>query len=312
MKAIRIIDGKPSLVEVPKPSGDGVMVQVASSSICGSDLHLISLGWVEGQILGHEFAGYTPDGTAVAVEPLLGCNHCDFCDEGRYALCLNGTSYLGIDQQGGMAEYVEVPEHLLCELPSGLPIESACLTEPMAVAVNGLERARVRPSDRILIIGAGAIGLATAAVLHARKMPFDISARHPFQQSIAESLGGDNSPTEGYDVVIDAVGNSDSIADAIERVRPRGRIGMVGSFWRPAELNIGFCAKEVEMIAAAGYKCRRPERTFEEAAGILLANPGIADALITHRFPLDGAAEAFETAADRASGAIKVRFEINC
>ena len=112
------------------------MVQVASSSICGSDLHLISLGWVEGQILGHEFAGYTPDGTAVAVEPLLGCNHCDFCDEGRYALCLNGTSYLGIDQQGGMAEYVEVPEHLLCELPSGLPIESACLTEPMAVAVN--------------------------------------------------------------------------------------------------------------------------------------------------------------------------------
>ena len=222
MKAIRIVDGQPTLVETAKPDGDGVRVKVASSSICGSDLHLIGLGWVEGQILGHEFAGYTPDGTAVAVEPMLGCNHCACCDEGRYALCLNGTSYLGIDRQGGMAEYVEVPEHLLCELPSGLPIEDACLTEPLAVAVNGLDRVGVQAADRVLIIGAGAIGLATAAVMHARGMTFDISARHPAQQAVAEALGGDTSPSDGYDVVIDAVGSSEGSRWSLRSARASG------------------------------------------------------------------------------------------
>ena len=73
MKAIRISAGKPELIDTAKPAGSDVLVRVASSSICGSDLHLINLGWAEGTIMGHEFAGYTPDGTAVAVEPVVGC-----------------------------------------------------------------------------------------------------------------------------------------------------------------------------------------------------------------------------------------------
>jgi threonine dehydrogenase-like Zn-dependent dehydrogenase len=78
MKAIRISAGKPELIDTAKPAGNDVLVRVASSSICGSDLHLINLGWVEGRIMGHEFAGYAPDGKAVAVEPVVGCNHCDY------------------------------------------------------------------------------------------------------------------------------------------------------------------------------------------------------------------------------------------
>ena len=310
MKAIRISAGKPELIDTAKPKGNDVLVRVASSSICGSDLHLINLGWAEGSIMGHEFAGYTPDGTAVAVEPVVGCHHCDYCDEGRYPLCLHGATYLGIDHPGGMAEYVAVPEHLVYALPSGLDISSACLVEPLAVAVHGLNQARVTPSDRVLILGAGAIGLATAAVLQARGMTFDIKARHQAQQAAARALGGNTDTVDGYDVVIDAVGNSSSVAEAIAHVKPRGRIGMVGSFWQPVEVDISFCAKEIEMISAAGYKCVSPGRTFEEAAKLLHANPHIADTLISHRFPLDGAVDAFNTAADRASGAIKVCFDI--
>ena len=310
MKAIQISAGKPELIDMAKPGNDDVLVRVAASSICGSDLHLINLGWAEGTVMGHEFAGYTPDGKAVAVEPVVACNQCDYCDEGRYPLCINGATYLGINHQGGMAEYVSVPAHLVYELPSGLDISSACLVEPLAVAIHGLSQARVTPSDRLLILGAGAIGLATAAVLQARGMAFDIKARHPGQQKVATELGGAIDISDGYDVVIDAVGNSQSVAEAVAHVRPRGRIGMVGSFWQPVEVDIGFCAKEIHMVAAAGYKCASPGRTFEEAASLLHANPHIADRLISHRFPLDGAVEAFETAADRASGAIKVCFDI--
>jgi threonine dehydrogenase-like Zn-dependent dehydrogenase len=74
---------------------------------------------------------------------------------------------------------------------------------------------------------------------------------------------------------------------------------------------MSFCAKEQEMIASFTYKCRRPGRTFEEAVSALAADPSIADTLVTHRFPLEGADEAFATAADRSSGAIKVVFDVN-
>ena len=293
-----------------RPSGDGVLVKVASVSICGSDLHMIQRGWAEGAVLGHEFAGTTPDGKAVAVEPVFGCGGCSLCDEGYNALCAQST-FIGSAVAGGMAEYVEVPESTLVPLPNGLPLGVASLVEPMAVAFHGLNQARVAASDRVLVVGAGAIGLAVAAALKSRGISCDIVARYPAQRAVAAALGANPQPGEGYDVAIDAVGNTSSVADCVQRVKPRGRIGMVGCFWDPTEVPMTFCAKEQEMIASFTYKCRRPGRTFEEAVSALAADPSIADTLVTHRFPLEGADEAFATAADRSSGAIKVVFDIN-
>ena len=196
-------------------------------------------------------------------------------------------------------------------LPNGLPLGVASLVEPMAVAFHGLNQARVAASDRVLVVGAGAIGLAVAAALKSRGISCDIVARYPAQRAVAAALGANPEPGEGYDVAIDAVGNSSSVADCVQRVKPRGRIGMVGCFWDPTEVPMTFCAKEQEMIASFTYKCRRPGRTFEEAVSALAADPSIADTLVTHRFPLEGADEAFATAADRSSGAIKVVFDIN-
>jgi 2-desacetyl-2-hydroxyethyl bacteriochlorophyllide A dehydrogenase len=309
MKAIKIEGGKPATVETAVPSGDMVRVKVASASICGSDLHMMAKGWLDGTIPGHEVSGYTDDGTAVALEPVWGCGDCGFCGEGFYAQCDHGFKLLGLNGPGGMAEYVAVPEENLVVLPTGLDINSAALVEPVAVALHGLAQARVGEKDKVLILGAGAIGLATAACLNARGMTYDITARHPHQEVAAHSLGGNVGATDGYDVVIDAVGTSESLAEAVNRLKPRARLGMVGSFWDPVELPGGLCMKEIELIPAMAYKCRRPERTFEQAVALLAENPGIGDTLITHRYPLDGAVEAFATAADRASGAIKVCFE---
>lgn len=309
MKAVRVTDGKPVLVDIDRPNGDGVLVKVASASICGSDIHMIEQGWVEGAVLGHEFAGTTPDGTAVAVEPFFGCGGCSLCDEGYNALCAQST-FIGGTLAGGMAEYVEVPESTLVPLPTGLDPRIASLVEPLAVGFHGLNQARVATSDKVLVVGAGAIGLAVVAALKSRGIACDIVARYPAQQAVAETLGANPEPGEGYDVAIDAVGNSSSVSDCVERVKPRGRISMVGCFWTPTEVPMSFCTKEQEMIASFTYKCRRPGRTFEEAVSALAANPGIADTLVTHRYPLEAASEAFETASDRASGAIKVVFDV--
>ena len=251
MKAIQVIDGQPQLVDVAEPTGDGVKIKVVASSICGSDLHMMESGFVEGRILGHEFAGTTPDGTAVAVEPLSSCGACPPCQQGYRNHCHVEAVISGVFIDGGMAEYIVMPAESLVPLPTGLAVEQASLVEPLAVAVHGLDRSRVRDNDKVLIIGAGPIGLAAAVALHARDMAFDIAARHPHQQAVAETFGAGLNVTDGYDVVLDAVGSSASLLDAIRRCKPMGRVGMLGSFWRPTEIPFDFCSQEVELIASA-------------------------------------------------------------
>lgn len=311
MKAIKVIDRKPELVEVPEPRGEGVRVKVVSSSICGSDIHMMGLGAFGDHVIGHEFAGITPDGRAVAIEPIGGCGQCGFCDEGHLVHCEAGFSLLGVFQDGGMAEYVNVPATSLVQLPSGLDVRTASLVEPLAVAVHGLNRARVREGDRVLVIGAGPIGLAVGAVLRARAMHYDIMARHEHQKIAAEALGAGLTPNGQYDVVMDAVGNSVSLQQSLQWIKPLGRIGLVGVFWDAVGLDVQFGAKEPELIPSSGYHCKSPTRSFDEAARVLHAYPDIGGVLVTHRFPLDGVAEAFAAAADRAAGTIKVVFDID-
>lgn len=217
---------------------------------------------------------------------------------------------MGVLADGGMAEYVAVPAANLVELPTGLDIRVACLVEPLAVAVHGLDRARVRDRDRVLVIGAGPIGLAIGAALRSRSIHYDISARHDQQKIAAETLGAGFELDGHYDVVMDAVGSSESLRQSIQRVKPMGRIGLVGAFWEAVGLDKAFCSKEAELIPCAGYQCKGPSRSFNEAGAILHRFPDISKALISHRFPLDGVTEAFAAAADRAAGAIKVVFDV--
>lgn len=310
MKAIQVIDRQPQLIDTPVPGDDKVRVRVVSSSICGSDLHLIANGWAEGMIPGHEFAGYAPDGRAVAVEPVMACGDCHSCRDGYLAHCASGPEFIGVSSPGGMAEYVAVPADSLVPLPTGLDVANAALVEPLAVAFHGLDQGRVREGERVLVIGAGAIGLATAAALASRGLAFDITARHPHQQRAARGFGGRLQAGEGYDVVIDAVGTGESLAEGVNRLRARGRLVMLGTLWDSAVLPMNWTMKEIALIPAMTYRSRVAGRTFEEAARALLERRDIAPALITHRFPLDGVREAFAAAADRASGAIKVCFDL--
>ena len=156
-----------------------------------------------------------------------------------------------------------------------------------------------------MVIGAGSVGLAIAAVLQAYGIKFDVIARHKTQQSAAVRLGATLDVSDGYDLVLDAVGNEMSMQDALARVKPRGRVGLVGTFFEPTPVSSAISVKEVDLIGALFYRCSGTERAFDEAARLLFENPHIGDVMISHRFPLDAAEEAFDIARDRASGALK-------
>ncbi|MBV9872086.1 MAG: alcohol dehydrogenase catalytic domain-containing protein [Frankiaceae bacterium] len=313
MRAVRCLESTASIVEVPEPSGPGVRVRVASSGICGSDLHLVEL-FALPATLGHEFAGHLDDGTAVAVEPLDPCWVCPPCVNGEYHRCVRGPGMIiGIGKDGGMADVCVVPETSIVPLPSGLEPRDACLVEPLAVAVHGVRRGGVSAADRVGVIGGGSIGLSAVAAVAAVGARVDLAARHDHQRLAGEALGAsamDEARDSRYDVVVDAAGTSESIAQAVTATRPGGTVVMLATYWGGLQVPaFDLCGKEVSLVPASQYNRAGGVRDVDVAASLLASRPAIAQALITHRFPLDAAAEAFATARDRTAGAIKVVLE---
>lgn len=311
MRAVRCVEGRAKVVEAPPPEGDGVRVRVASIGICGSDLHLLTLGIPS--ILGHEFAGLLPDGRPVAVEPVTPCGECGPCREGNYQRCVLGVQMMmGIGRDGGMADECIVPESALAPLPAGIGAADGCLLEPLAVAVHGVRRGSIAAGERVAVIGGGTIGQLALVAAQTCGAGVQVAARHDRQREATLRLGGSLLGDDGdFDVVVDAVGTAETLATAIHRCRRGGRVVMLGTYWDwtieiPA---MEVANKEVTLIPAQMYGRVGPSRDIDVAAALLAARPEIVDAIVTHRFPLDAATEAFAVAADRAAGAIKVILE---
>jgi threonine dehydrogenase-like Zn-dependent dehydrogenase len=300
---VRVLD-----LPEPEPSGDEVVVRVAAAGICGSDLHLLDWGPMP-VTLGHEIAGVLDDGTPVAVEPVLQrCGECQSCRTGDTHLCRTAQT-VGIAVDGGMADAVVVTPDCLVPLPDGLSVHDAGLVEPVGCAVHAVHRAGVEAGQRVAVVGGGTLGIAAvAAAVHAG-CEVGIAARHPHQLAAAEAVGG--RPAEGhYDVVIEAAGTASAFDQALGLARVRGTVAVLGTYWGEitvAAMSIGL--KELDVVGCLAYGEHEGRREVESAAALLAAVPELAPALITHRFPLDDAAEAFRVAGDRSAGAIKVVLE---
>jgi 2-desacetyl-2-hydroxyethyl bacteriochlorophyllide A dehydrogenase len=317
MRAVRCAGGVPVVVNEPEASGgagtaagDGVRVKVASAGICGSDLHL--LAWNLPAVMGHEFAGTLADGTPVAVEPIVPCGTCAACRSGDTQRCVIGPSMvMGVGRDGGMAESCVVPASCLVRLPGGVATRDACLVEPLAVAVHGVRRGHVHGNHHVGVIGGGSIGLAAVAAAQSAGARVDLAARHDRQREAGDRLGAGVIKEREYDVVIEAAGTASSLAQAVERCRPGGTIVLLGTYWDSdvSFPGVSLCVKEISLVPASMYGRAGPSRDIDVAATLLAMRPEIAEALITHRFPLDAAAEAFAVARDRSAGAIKVVLE---
>jgi 2-desacetyl-2-hydroxyethyl bacteriochlorophyllide A dehydrogenase len=305
MRAVKATADGPAVVEAPEPEGAGLLLEVAASSICGTDEGFMAMGPLD-FTFGHEFAGYV-DGIPYAVEPTISCSQCEQCLAGHTQRCVGEHSNLGIFCDGGLADRVRVPHQNLVSLPPGLDVQDACLVEPAAVAWHGVDRARITPGERVVVVGGGSIGLLAVAAARQAGHEIDVALRHPHQRAAAERLGG-GEPSGSYDVVIDAAGSESGIARCAELASPGGRVVLLGVYPQsvpvPGAMTL---IRELAWIGAMAYG-RAPDgtRDVERAAQMLGDNPDIARTLITHRFELDDAKEAFRVAADRSGGAIKV------
>jgi threonine dehydrogenase-like Zn-dependent dehydrogenase len=314
MLAVKFDAGKVVLDDVPPPKGNDVLVRVRACGICGSDLTVLDTGFPIAGIPGHEIAGELEDGTPVAIEPVAPCAECEFCRDGRYQICRGGIDIIyGIGRDGGMAEELRVPARSLVALPRGVDPSKGCLVEPLAVAVHGLRRVGLVGGTRTLVVGGGSIGLCAVAAAIATGCEVDLVARHAAQIEAGRRLGSQIvQPTAGeeYDVVIDCAGSDSSLEQACEALRPNGKLLMLASSWDKVALpGLVIAAKEIEMVMATTYGRGGTVRDVEAAARILGDREEIAEALVTHRFPLAEAPAAFDAARDRKGGAIKVVLE---
>ncbi len=190
--------------------------------------------------------------------------------------------------------------------PPQIPLENGCLVEPLAVALHGINRAEVAAGARVLVIGAGPIGLCAIAAARAHGAQVDLLAHRPRRIEAGERVGASTSVGIDYDVVLDAAGTQSSMDEAVAKVRAGGTIGILGTFWDPVAIGVALQMKEATLVPAFTYGHHHGVSEFEEAIRLLGDAPELPGAIITHRFSLDEAPEAFRVAGDPSGEAIKV------
>lgn len=322
-------------VPVPRPGPGEVRIRIEACGICGSDLALLAQGWFPpGTTPGHEPAGvidlYGPDavgpaiGTRVAVEPIRGCGACPTCRAGRYAIC-RAARLAGVHGPGGLAEYLVVAADNCFPVAPGLDARIAALAEPMAVVIHALYRGGFAPGRRVLVLGAGSVGLlAVAAARRLGAGEVIATARHPHQAERARALGADHVLGErdatpealaalgreiDVDLAVETVGGSgETVRAAAAAVRPGGTVSVVGVSYGPLTLDpLPLLLKEVTLAWSYCYGDDLQHGTdFAEAVDVLSAGRDAFATLVTDTVPLDDAARAFARAGDRRAGAIKV------
>lgn len=330
-------------LEAPQPGW--VNLRVRATGICGSDLHAMHepARWQSGHVPGHEFSGeietlgagvvgWDPS-DRVAVFPLLTCGTCGNCRSGRLNLCDSPFDGFGLTRPGGFSQQLSVPAVTLLRLGAETDFVLGAMWEPLSVAIHGyrlaarLDPDRPTTGERVVVLGAGIIGLLSAYYAkEAGAAEVVITAKYPHQAEAARTLGADavfGSDADGLkalddwaksqppDVVIETVGGSaDTLADAIRLVRRGGRIALLGVFTSDLRLPAdGLTLKEPRIVVPFAYSYIGPHADHQIALDLLNRDRALLAPLVTHRFPLKGAAEAFQTAADKSSGSIKVVVE---
>lgn len=189
-------------IPVPELHAQGALVEVSHCGICGTDLHFVLEGMGrKGSVFGHEWSGTVvalgdaapttvPPGTPVVVADRAGCGACRACRAGRPAVCLDRATPNFFGGTGAFTRYVHVDAARLLRLPPGLSLRSAALTEPVAIAMHARTVSGVGPTDRVLVTGAGPVGMLMLAVLKAAGVDdITVSEPAPARRARAAALG---------------------------------------------------------------------------------------------------------------------------
>lgn len=304
-------------VPVPTVANGEVLLRVVRGGICNTDLELMKGYMNFAGILGHEFVGVVeqgPDewvGQRVVAEINVACGGCDFCERGIPSQCRN-RSTVGINRyNGAFADYMRVPVVNLHRVPVNVSDDAAVFVEPLAAALQILEAVHVSPRDRVIVIGAGKLGLLVAQVLRLTGADLSVVVRRDKQRHLLETWGieavewgraDDRLRDQSASVVVDCTGTADGFGDALRLVEPRGTIVLKSTYEGLPQANLTLVA--VNEIRVVGSRCG----PFPAALGLLSDRLVDVESLIEARYPLDDAAAAVEHAAAR--GALKILLDI--
>lgn len=329
---------------LPSLGPHDVKVRLKAVGICGSDVHHFkemrcgNFIVKKPMVIGHECAGIIEEvgsqvrsllvGERVALEPGISCRLCQFCKEGRYNLCRNMKFFGSPPTNGCLANLVVHPASLCFKLPENVSLEEGAMCEPLSVGVHACRRAKISPETKVVIIGAGPIGLVTMLAARAFGAPkiviVDIDNH---RLSFAREIGTDEiirvstdikdigeevikiqkAMGSPVDVSFDCVGFNKTMSTALNATRRGGKVCLVGM--GRSEMTIPLTsstAREVDVIGIFRYRNTWPLCIDLLGTGKIDVKP-----LITHRFGFsqEEVKEAFETSA-RGGNAIKVMFNL--
>lgn len=321
---------------LPEMFDGAALIRVRQTGICGSDLHMTTRR-EEAQDLpsGHEVTGEIvelPDGNhglevgdRVAIDTVCSgraCFDCRFCNYGQYRHCMNFVE----DSGGGFAEYMTRRPLGLFKLHDDMDWTDGALVEPMAVSVHGLRYAGMKPGDVVAVVGSAPIGLSSIASAHAFGASKVIaSAKYPQQAGLAAQMGADiitgAEPGEltervleetngvGADVVVESVGGHQTVSfhEAIKATRNQGIMVYLGGIKVPMEVDLfDPLLREIKIIASNCYGIIDGVHDYEVAINLLASGEYPYREAVKHRYDLEQVGEAFQTAFDKTTGAIKV------
>ena len=270
-------------IEEPVRDGQNVIIDVKKTGICGSDIHYWVSGSPEGLVMGHEFSGVVVDpgsredlkvGDRVTALPISPCGECEACTTGNIQYCLHtwdDAVGLSLSTPGGLTPRIKVRPDMVIKVPDTVSDEEAAMVEPTAVGLHAVTLADIKVSDKVLVVGAGIIGLVCAMFAKMEGASYvAVSETNPVRGNKAVELGVadeylnalDEKFAEtallkskgGFDKVIECCGNSAAVTSALMAVKTGGRVILVGVSMTPVTIpTIITVLHELDVQGAIAY-----------------------------------------------------------
>ena len=305
---------------MPTPRSDEVLVEVRAVGVCGSDVHYYEHGRVgryvleQPMVLGHEAAGVIVAlgaavtghrvGDRVALEPGIPCRRCRSCRTGHYNLCADVRFFATPPVDGAFARYVTIPEDFAHRVPEDLSDDAAALLEPLSVAIWACWKAAVAAGDRVLVTGAGPIGLLATQVARASgAVDVVVSDVSPSRLPLARRLGATRTVDarvdsgaelpDDVDVLLECSGAVSAVDVGLRAVRPAGRAVLVG-MGPESPLQVPVQVIQNREIALTGTF--RYANTYPTAIAMVTSGAVDVDSLVTGHFGLAQVPEALSAA----------------
>lgn len=300
-------------VPIPEPAAGQSLLRVHKAGICNTDLEIIQGYKGFHGILGHEFVAEVADGNPewvgrrVVGEISDACGSCDYCGAGIPSQCRHRKTVGIIDHDGAFADYLALSTQNLHLVPDSVTDEQAVFVEPLAACLQIPECTLISPRYRVVVIGAGKMGMLAAQVLQRSGVDLSVVVRHEKQARILagwgiRSVAIDEISAKSIDLVVDCTGNASGFADALNIVKPRGKI-VLKSTYAGGLPQVDLTRVVVDEIHVIGSRCG----PFGAALRLLAAGQIDIAPLIDARYPIEEAVTAFEYA--QKPGVLKVLLE---